>query len=446
MSGRSSFGYRHYAASERRGFERSFPRQPTPPRISLSRKAALGAAAGVVAVSLWALGATGVILFRDDVVTGLIRRESTLQYDYEGRVAALKAELARVQSRQLVDSQAFADKVDALMRRQSSLESRQSIVQSLGEIAASAGVKPVPGKAAASDETDPPAAPAASGAPQPLPDSDSIVEVKPGKQARLDIKPARHASMVGGLFGGDKPKPALVATQLASLSASIDTVEQHQMQALLALGTRARGRVERIRDTLGDIGVDPDRLMQRAAKASAEGGPFIPLELSPNASPFEDAAYAVQKELAAADALNRGLASVPLHRPFPHAEITSPFGARVDPFLGSTALHAGIDFREETGAPVRATASGRVNEAGWVGGYGNMVEIDHGNGLSTRFGHMSQILVTPGETVTVGQVIGRVGSTGRSTGPHLHYETRIGGIAVDPMRFIRAERDMAEPS
>jgi murein DD-endopeptidase MepM/ murein hydrolase activator NlpD len=444
MSSRSSFGYRHSAASERRGFERSFPRQPTTPRITLSRKAAVGAAAGAVALSLWALGATGVILFRDDVVTGLIHRESTLQYDYEGRIAALKAELARVQSKQLVDSQSFADKVDALMRRQSSLESRQSIVQSLGEIAASAGVKA--GKAPAPDDAEPAASPAVTGAPQPLPDSDSIVEVKPGKQARLDIKPARHASMIGSLFGGDRPKPTTVAAQLAGLSASIDSVEQQQMAALLAIGTQARGRVERIRDTLGDIGVDPDRLMQRAAKASAEGGPFIPLEMSPNASPFEDAAYAVQKELAEADALNRGLAAVPLHRPFPNAEITSPFGARVDPFLGSTALHAGIDFREELGAPVRATASGRVNEAGWTGGYGNMVEIDHGNGLSTRYGHLSQILVTPGETVTIGQVIGRVGSTGRSTGPHLHYETRIGGIAVDPMRFIRAEREIEQPS
>jgi murein DD-endopeptidase MepM/ murein hydrolase activator NlpD len=445
MSGRSSLGYRHHVLADRRGFDRTFPSRPGPPRITLSRKAAIGAAAGVVAVALWALGATGVVLFRDDVVTGLIRRERTLQYDYEGRIATLKAELARVQSKQLVDSQAFADKVDALARRQSSLESRQSIVQSLGEIAASAGIRLAPGKATA-DEPEPAADPAVTTTPQPLPDSDSIVEVKPGKQARLDIKPARHASMIGGLFGGDAQRPASVATTLAGLSASIDRLEQHQMAALLAIGTRARGRVERIRDTLDDVGVDPDRLMQKAAKASAEGGPFIPLALSPNASPFEDAAYTVQKELAAADALNRGLASVPLHRPFPHAEITSGFGARVDPFLGSTALHAGIDFREETGAPVRATASGRVNEAGWVGGYGNMVEIDHGNGLATRYGHMSQILVTPGETVSIGQVIGRVGSTGRSTGPHRHYETRIGGVAVDPMRFIRAERSLDEPS
>ena len=95
--------------------------------------------------------------------------------------------------------------------------------------------------------------------------------------------------------------------------------------------------------------------------------------------------------------LNRSLDRVPLRRPFPKAEITSTFGSRSDPFLGSAALHAGIDFREETGAPVRATASGRVDEAGWAGGYGNMVEIDHGSGLATRYGHMSEILVSKGD-------------------------------------------------
>ena len=250
----------------------------------------------------------------------------------------------------------------------------------------------------------------------------------------------------GSAAVADDARAQPMATRLSAVAGSIDTVERHQMQALLDIGARAKSRVERIRDTLDGLGVDPDKLVHKASKTSDEGGPFIPLELAPNASPFEGAAYDVQKELAAADGLNRVLSTVPLRRPFPHAEVTSGFGVRVDPFLGSAALHAGIDFREESGAPVRATASGRVNEAAFVGGYGNMVEIDHGNGLATRYGHMSQILVTPGETVTIGQVIGRVGSTGRSTGPHLHYETRIGGVAVDPQRFLRAEKAIASAS
>jgi murein DD-endopeptidase MepM/ murein hydrolase activator NlpD len=95
-------------------------------------------------------------------------------------------------------------------------------------------------------------------------------------------------------------------------------------------------------------------------------------------------------------------------------------------------------YPSATGDPVRATANGKVASSGWAGGYGRMVEIDHGNGLSTRYGHLSQIDVKVGDQIKIGQVIGEVGSTGRSTGPHLHYETRIDGEAVDPQKFLRA--------
>jgi murein DD-endopeptidase MepM/ murein hydrolase activator NlpD len=110
----------------------------------------------------------------------------------------------------------------------------------------------------------------------------------------------------------------------------------------------------------------------------------------------------------------------------------------MDPFLRSPAMHTGIDFRASYGDPVRATAAGTVVSAGWSGGYGKMVEIDHGNGLITRYGHLSAIDVEEGQSIRTGQTVGRVGSTGRSTGPHLHYETRVDGEAVDPQKFLRA--------
>jgi hypothetical protein len=117
--------------------------------------------------------------------------------------------------------------------------------------------------------------------------------------------------------------------------------------------------------------------------------------------------------------------------------VTSRFGRRIDPFLGKPAMHTGIDFRAATGDPARATAGGTVVTAEYSGGYGNMVEIDHGNGISTRFGHMSRIDVTAGQIVSEGTIVGRAGSTGRSTGPHLHYEIRIDGAPIDPMRYIK---------
>jgi murein DD-endopeptidase MepM/ murein hydrolase activator NlpD len=137
--------------------------------------------------------------------------------------------------------------------------------------------------------------------------------------------------------------------------------------------------------------------------------------------------------------LNHVLIAVPVRKPvMGEVDMSSPFGVRTDPFLGRPAMHTGIDLRGETGEPVHATAAGKISIAGRDGGYGNMVEIDHGNGLATRYGHLSEIDVTVGQTVRIGQVIGKIGSTGRSTGPHLHYETRVNGEAVNPQKFLRA--------
>ena len=139
------------------------------------------------------------------------------------------------------------------------------------------------------------------------------------------------------------------------------------------------------------------------------------------------------------DRLTRTLGAVPVRKPIMgEIDLSSGFGVRSDPFLGRPALHSGLDFRSSTGDPVRATANGKVVTSGWQGGYGRMIEIDHGNGLATRYGHLSEINVKVGDLIKIGQVIGAVGSTGRSTGPHLHYETRIDGDPVDPQKFLRA--------
>jgi murein DD-endopeptidase MepM/ murein hydrolase activator NlpD len=135
--------------------------------------------------------------------------------------------------------------------------------------------------------------------------------------------------------------------------------------------------------------------------------------------------------------------SLPFRNPAIGKDVTSPFGNRRDPFLGRIALHSGIDFRFSPGERIRPTAPGKVISAGWTGGYGNMVEIDHGNGISTRYGHMSQVLVKVGDTVDRDDVIGLAGSTGRSTGTHLHYEVRQDGHAVDPVYFMNAGLKLA---
>ena len=187
-----------------------------------------------------------------------------------------------------------------------------------------------------------------------------------------------------------------------------------------------------------EAGLDPDKLAA-PKPLSNSGGPLIPVDADPKAPAFEQAAARVARDVSFAERLKALMPFVPLRQPLSgEASITSPFGYRIDPFLGRPALHPGVDLLQPYGAEIRATGAGRIAHAGPMGGYGDMVEIDHGAGLTTRYGHMSEISVEEGQTVVAGEVLGRLGSSGRSTGPHLHYEVRVDGEPVDPERFMRA--------
>ncbi|USI72271.1 M23 family metallopeptidase [Sphingomonas morindae] len=134
-----------------------------------------------------------------------------------------------------------------------------------------------------------------------------------------------------------------------------------------------------------------------------------------------------------------GLVSVPSQKPVKEFRYTSSFGVRSDPFQGTARMHAGLDMAAPLGTPVYATADGLVARAEHTsGGYGNLIQLEHGKGLETRYGHLSQILVHSGQRVHRGDLIALMGSTGRSTGSHLHYEVRIDGRAVNPMPFLQS--------
>ncbi|SDE50874.1 hypothetical protein SPACI_017690 [Sporomusa acidovorans DSM 3132] len=117
-------------------------------------------------------------------------------------------------------------------------------------------------------------------------------------------------------------------------------------------------------------------------------------------------------------------------------EVTSGFGWRSSPWGDGSEMHPGIDIANSIGSPIFATADGVVVQSGWAGGYGNIVHIDHGNGIETIYGHNSRVSVSVGQSVKKGQIIAYSGNTGRSTGPHAHYEVRVNGTAVDPIRFL----------
>lgn len=135
-----------------------------------------------------------------------------------------------------------------------------------------------------------------------------------------------------------------------------------------------------------------------------------------------------------------GSISIPSRTPLEGLKLTSGYGMRTHPVLGGARAHKGVDLSAPVGTPIYATADGRVGKAAWFGGYGLYVQLEHGTNLQTRYGHMSRLNVAEGQQVRKGDVIGFVGSTGRSTGPHLHYEVRVDGVAVNPLPYMQSDR------
>jgi murein DD-endopeptidase MepM/ murein hydrolase activator NlpD len=380
----------------------------------------------VTALGVWSAATATYFAFRDDVLTRLIARQAEMQYAYEDRIAELRAKVDRTTSRQLLDQEQFDQKLDQIMRRQTALESRASALGSIPDVTGS--IRPSAASRGAAAEP-------AMGTPKPNPISDTVIFVAPpDREARLESR----APVLSGPPPSQFAKNQGVDTALVRLTNSLDQVEGRQMAALNSYEDGLESKVRRMRGVITDLGLDMAQL-EAAAPRAPMGGPFVPVKLASDASPFDRQLYRINITRAQADKLTRTLALVPYRKPvIGEVEFTSGFGIRSDPFLGRPAMHTGLDFRAQMGDPVRATANGKVVNSGWSGGYGRMVEIDHGNGLSTRYGHLSQIDVKVGDIIKIGQVIGEVGSTGRSTGPHLHYETRIDGEAVDPQKFLRA--------
>ena len=419
----------------------------------------------IIPISLvWGVGATLYLAFRDDMLGVLAARQAEMQYAYEDRLAEARAELDRVAGRQLLDQNSFEGKVHELLSRQAQLEQRGSIVAALvdqasHEALAAAETRP----RVASAAHTPAAALSAIGAASPLGVSDSVIG--PTTQAFAPQEPyptpppsapkpspveepREHVSMIPKAdpernafadLTAAADNPALGASARLSLIAySLDRMERRQAAALGEIDSTARRGAARLAAVVAETGLSADALVAPPAKGGV-GGPFIPVVVDADAPAFDKALAPAERDVALADRLRRLMPILPVRAPLiGEAAVSSPFGYRPDPFLGRPALHPGVDLVQDYGAEIHATAAGRVVHAGPMGGYGDMVEIDHGNGLATRYGHMSEILVEEGQEVKAGAVVGRLGSTGRSTGPHLHYEVRVDGEPVDPERFLQA--------
>jgi murein DD-endopeptidase MepM/ murein hydrolase activator NlpD len=383
----------------------------------------------VTVLGMWTAATATYFAFRDDVLTRLVAHQTEMQYAYEDRIAELRAKIDRTTSRQLLDQEQFDQKLDQVMRRQTTLETRATALGAIPDASITGSINRAPSRGAAATDAAP------SGTPKPSPINDTVIFVAPpDREARLESRAPLIAAPQSNQFA----KIQGVDNVIGRLQTSLDQVERRQIAALSSVEDGMESRVRRMRGVITDLGLDMAQL-EAATPRAGVGGPFVPIKLAANAGAFERQLYQINITRAQVERLNRTLALVPYRKPVVgEVEFTSGFGVRSDPFLGRPAMHTGLDFRASMGDPVRATANGKVASSGWAGGYGRMVEIDHGNGLSTRYGHLSEIGVKVGDIIKIGQVIGAVGSTGRSTGPHLHYETRIDGEAVDPQKFLRA--------
>jgi hypothetical protein len=378
----------------------------------------------LVVMAGWSAVTATYFGFRDDVLTRLLARQAQMQFAYEDRIADLRGQVDRLASRQLLDQEQFESKLEQIARRQALLESRSSALSGLPDHTPTGSIK---GRASA------PAILAPASAPKPSPINDTVILLPPPeREARLESRTPFHS----GIRLASQPHAGIEGA-LARLQASLDRYEAGQVKTLNALEESYDAKARRMRGILADLGLDLGKIAP-ALPARASGGPFVPASMN-GVPPFDRQLYRIRLARGHVERLTRTLGAVPIRKPMTgQLEATSGFGMRTDPFIRAPAMHTGLDFRAETGEPARATAAGTVTIAGWNGGYGKMVEVDHGNGFATRYAHLSAVDVEVGQSVRIGQVVGRVGSTGRSTGPHLHYETRVDGDAVDPQKFLRA--------
>lgn len=256
----------------------------------------------------------------------------------------------------------------------------------------------------------------------------------------LDELPTEAASTITETPEQDKAVKTISA--LVPEAAGLAQIEARQIRFAEVMTRVALMRTQKAELAIRQFGLNPDTLARQAS--AGQGGPFESFFGSSKKDVRDPRFTKLAASLGRMDAMERALAAIPTSMPAAVMMMSSGFGYRSDPFTGAGAMHAGLDFKGPIGTPILAAAEGRVTSVGAQGGYGNCVEITHANGLVTRYAHLSGFNVRNGQKVDRGVQIGRMGSTGRSTGSHLHFEVRLNGQAINPRKFLEANSDVLE--
>ena len=232
--------------------------------------------------------------------------------------------------------------------------------------------------------------------------------------------------------------------KVVALEETIDDIRSAEADVLDQVKKISEKEIDRIKKAFSSINVP---LKQKglyfnalANRKEGKGGLFVPEKAKIKDKKINDKIVAIYDSVDDLEYYREVIKYVPIGKPVWSYWLTSPFGSRADPFQNKRARHKGVDLASRTGNKISVKAHGKVTRAGWGNGYGNIVEVDHGNGFRTKYAHMNKIYVKKGDVVKYNDVLGEVGNTGRSTGPHLHYEVLYNGVPVDPLPFMKAKK------
>lgn len=398
-----------------------------------------------IGASLAVSGVVGYQVMRSDMMADATAEKTELVLQYQDRIDHLRAEVERLTSRQLVDRESVEIQVMDLLRRQQDLNQRHTIVADLVARAESVGIylsgnQPVPAQKPAIDantlaSADDDDREAIGGESELIEEPVKALGLREAPSTPFDplalLDPAAQSDL-----GASPKKNAEKRGAFDAIKANISDMGTESTVAVDAITVATESRIEHILSVTN--GMIP-ALGKAIHETTSLGGPFEPI----TSSTFPDRLERANAALKALKRVKFAALRLPVKRPVRNGRLSSGYGPRMDPFLNRLAMHSGLDFKAPYGARVFAAAPGTVILAGWKGGYGKMVEIRHANGFVTRYAHLSRFQVKEGDHVVAGDLVGNIGSTGRSTGPHLHYEIRRNDRPTDPSAFLRAGEKLA---
>lgn len=410
-------------------------------------------------ILVWVAYSSVVVIFKEQIIATKDQRYASMQAAYEGRVSQMQLAYDELNGLLVLAEERFQNATRdleskhrqltaLLMQKQAMDKSVKSIRRQVADMGQYMG--PSYTRAESPDGSNTLVVQVAEAEPalRQGRGQDTIADSTFAKVITSVQQPAG-----GGIPGKSPIGKNYVVQRIAALEDRLNTVKKQQLSLLGELRDGAGVHIDRYERIVQMTGLNVEQVEKQLGVrlSNGRGGPFIPLDSEVRASKIDGVVDEFDRQFAdiaesygRLDALTTALARMPLVTPVNHGyyRSTSGFGYRIDPFTGRTAFHPGADMAGGFGTPILATLPGRVIASERRGAYGLMVEIDHGRGIRTRYGHLQNAFVKAGDQVAFRQKIATMGSSGRSTGPHLHYEIWFNDVVRDPTKFFDAGRNV----